>query len=100
LRWSVSEIVVVVPDVLPGVYQVMLSVGEEVSNATDFAVVLPDVVYVSLSASDGMAVNTVAALAYDAAEDRLAEVPGSPYVTGGSVPLDVGCIPSIVIHRA
>lgn len=95
LSWADEEIVVEVPDVLPGPVDVTVTAGGQDSGATPFGVVLPRVAYVNDDVF-APAENSIAAFAVDA--EGLLTTIGGPWKTGGVGSSFGGDASSVKLH--
>src|SRR5690606_287249 len=94
-----TEIVAIVPDVLPGVVDIAVVLESQAAEPLPFTVELPPMVYVSLRNHEEGGNNQLAALRADLATGRLTELSESPYELGETTPYDFGCISTIVLHE-
>lgn len=97
--WSDTEIVAIVPDLLPGDVDVAVVLESQATESQPFTVELPPMVYVSLRNHEAGGNNRLAALRANLASGRLTEISASPYELGETTPRDYGCISTIVLHE-
>lgn len=95
LAWADEEIVVEVPDILPGSVDVKITAGGLDSDVAPFGVVLPRVAYVNDDVF-GPAENSISAFAVDG--DGLLTTVGGPWKTGGSGSSFGGDASSVKLH--